>query len=322
LTTTSTGTGTNGGLITQNGFPDNFIVVNPQFGSVVLQANDDNSIYHSLQTSVTQRGSNFVGQFSYVWSRNLGNTGAGNAFSSDTDSGLRDPRNRGLQRGLVGFHRTHNFKAHGTFDLPFGPGQMALSNAPNWVHRIVEGWQVSGIFNWTSGAPLDFSSGLDTLWDRSNDTYADLASGTLADLDGSLVVRDGGVVEYFTHLSVEDAPTPAGMDSGVAGRFTNRMIVDSSGNPVLMNPDAGGVGNTASNLGAIEGPSSIGLDMGLSKRVQIDESRWFELRADVINILNTPQWGNPNTNINSNNFGRITNAGGTRTVTINARFEF
>jgi hypothetical protein len=46
------------------------------------------------------------------------------------------------------------------------------------------------------------------------------------------------------------------------------------------------------------------------------------LRADVINLLNKPQWGNPVTNINSATFGRITTATGNRTVTINARVDF
>jgi len=46
------------------------------------------------------------------------------------------------------------------------------------------------------------------------------------------------------------------------------------------------------------------------------------VRADVINLLNKPQWGNPNTSINSTSFGRITTATGTRTITFNARFDF
>jgi hypothetical protein len=48
----------------------------------------------------------------------------------------------------------------------------------------------------------------------------------------------------------------------------------------------------------------------------------FTIRADAINLLNTPQWGDPNTNINAANFGRITTAGGARTFTINARVDF
>jgi hypothetical protein len=55
LNSTNTATGVNGGLLRRNNFPENFIVVNPQFGSVVLHGNNDNSNYHSLQTQLTQR---------------------------------------------------------------------------------------------------------------------------------------------------------------------------------------------------------------------------------------------------------------------------
>jgi hypothetical protein len=62
--------------------------------------------------------------------------------------------------------------------------------------------------------------------------------------------------------------------------------------------------------------------MALTKRVQIAERKSFTLRANVVNILNTPQWDNPNVDINSSSFGRITSATGTRTVTLNARIDF
>ena len=44
--------------------------------------------------------------------------------------------------------------------------------------------------------------------------------------------------------------------------------------------------------------------------------------ADIINILNKPQWGLPNTYINSATFGRITTATGNRSITFNARLDF
>ena len=47
-----------------------------------------------------------------------------------------------------------------------------------------------------------------------------------------------------------------------------------------------------------------------------------ELRADAINVLNKPQWGLPNTNINSAMFGRITTATGSRMILLNGRVDF
>ena len=62
----------------------------------------------------------------------------------------------------------------------------------------------------------------------------------------------------------------------------------------------------------------------LTKSVRISETKTFTLRADVVNLLNKPQWGNPNTNINGTTFGRITSVVGNaqRLVTLNARIDF
>jgi hypothetical protein len=111
--------------------------------------------------------------------------------------------------------------------------------------------------------------------------------------------------------------TPA---QSAQGSFTNLMIVDTQGNVLLTNPEPGTVGNLGQNW--IEGPGSIGLDMNLVKRVRIDESKEFEFRLDSINILNHPNFGNPNTSINSTNFGRITTATGNRQFVLNLRLNF
>jgi hypothetical protein len=321
--TTPTGTGENGGLIRTNGFPENFVAVNPQFEDVRLHGNYDNSIYHSLQAKVTRRFSQGMsGQFSYTWSKNLGYSLGGNAFASDTTASSRDPRNRSLSRGLLGFHRTHGFKGNATWALPFGPNRAVLSQAPSWVHRVVEGWEIATIFSWTSGSPMSFTSGRETLAGNADNNTANLVGSLPSDL-GYVQVRDG-FVEYFSNLSIQDAPIPDfGADpNNLANDFGNRVVVDSAGNTVLRNPEPGTTGNTAWNLPGLEGPASLGLDVALSKGIQIGETTMFTIRADAINILNKPQWNNPNTDINSSNFGRITNAGGTRTFIISARIDF
>jgi hypothetical protein len=70
------------------------------------------------------------------------------------------------------------------------------------------------------------------------------------------------------------------------------------------------------------GPGQLGFNGALSKVFRFRESKTFTVRADAINLLNKPQWGLPNTSINSASFGRITTATGTRTITFNARFDF
>jgi hypothetical protein len=332
LNSSPTGTGEAGGLLRRNGYPENFVVVNPQFGSIQLHGNDDNSTYHSLQTSFRRRLSqSFSGEFNYTWSKSLGNSAAGNANTGDTTTSERDPRNRQLQKGLLIFHRTHTFKTHGTWELPFGPNRPLLAAAPGWIQRIVEGWNVSGIFSWNTGQPLSITTARRTLDSRGNGTAA--ASANTPDLVGALpgdlgkVRKRDGFVEFFEGLSVQRAPTPElGGHAAVVGRFSNNVVVDSSGKIVLQNPEPGTAGNLGLSLSGVEGPGRLGLDMALQKRTRLTEGTTFTIRADAVNVLNRPVWDNPNTDINSTSFGRIIahplTTTGARTITINARIDF
>src|SRR5439155_21704423 len=207
LNSTSALTGVNGGLLTNGKLPENFIVVNPQFGSVALHGNNDNSIYHAFQAEVKKRLSRgFAGQFGYTWAKDLGNSAAANGSGSSSTATTRDPRNRQLQRGLITFDRTHQFKGNGTWDLPFGPNQAFLSNAPGWLQRTVEGWEVSGIFSWLAGAPLTFTSPIKTLASRANTNTADLAGAFQENLGN---VEFGlGFVQYFWNLKTQVVDLP------------------------------------------------------------------------------------------------------------------
>jgi hypothetical protein len=309
LNSTSALTNENGGLLRRVGLPENFVVVNPQFGSVSLQGNSGNSTYHSMQTQLSERFSqDFTGKFTYTWSKTLGN------------SGTRNPRDRHLDKGRLTFDRTHNVKAHGTWTLPFGANRRLLANAPSIIQRIVSEWEVSGIFSWNSGAPLGFTTSRATLSNgltNTADPVGELSKGL-----GKAVKRTG-FVEYFSGLSVKTAGLPDyGGDTSLPGRFTNQVVLDQAGQVILQNARPGTAGSLGQTLPFLSGPGSLGLDMALSKRIRVAERKTFTIRADAINILNTPQWDNPNTDINSSNFGRITAAGGSRTITINARVDF
>jgi len=273
-----------------------------------------------MQTEIKKRlSSGVTGQFSYTWSKDLGNSAAQNGSGSSSTATTRDPRNRNLQRGLVTFDRAHQFKANGTWALPFGPNRAFLANAPAFIQRAVEGWELAGIFSWISGPALTFTSPIKTLGIRANANTADLV-GVLP--KGNVDVGQG-FVQYFSNLKTQPASAPNfGGDTSLPGRFTNQVAVDAAGNVVLRNPEPGTTGNTALNLPGMTGPGTLGLDMAATKRLRLTEKTMFTLRADAINILNRPQWGLPNTNINSNTFGRITTATGSRTILVNARVDF
>ena len=323
---TNAATGSWGGLLRANGYPENFIVLNPQFRRVNYFDNGDTSTYHSLQTRLTKRLSNGLsGQFAYTWSKAIGDSGT-NAFRSREDKSFntRDPNNLNLQKGIVPFHRTHGFNAHATWSLPFGPNRLLGANAPSWAHRIIEGWQVSSIFAWSSGQPIPVSTSIETLSAIYDINTPDLIGGIDAFPKslGQVNVGDG-VITYLDGFRREREPVSSYYGSNPDSLQSHAdlwQIVDSSGNVVLRNPSPGTTGNLANNW--LEGPGRMKLDAALSKAIEIREGTTFTIRMDAINVLNTPIWGNPNMNIRSSSFGRITSASGARTFTLNARIDF
>jgi hypothetical protein len=322
--TTSTGTGVNGGILSHAGLPANFIVVNPQFNSVYMIDNNGNSTYNSFQAHISKRLSHGVtGQFAYTFSKTLGDTTSSNAY--------RDVRDFALSKSLLSIDRPELFQWNVAYALPVGRGKDLLKNAPRWLDEVVGGWNVASSFQWQSGVPLTFTA-------TGVNTFSYLAANT-ANLVGALppgmsqVVQGNGFVSYFQGLTTQAAPLPNfGGNATLPGRFTNLEVVNSQGQAVLVNPDPGTTGNTAYYLPGVRGPSLMGLNASASKAFSIREHWTVTLRADAVNLTNTPQWGynstgtsgvlGINTNINSPSFGRITSASGNRLITFYARFDF
>jgi hypothetical protein len=136
------------------------------------------------------------------------------------------------------------------------------------------------------------------------------------------VARVSNGVVYFEGLQQVIDPARAGVTTlqTTQSGFSNRAIADAQGNLLLINQAPGQLGTLGQRW--IEGPGVVGLDMNLIKRVSIDETREFELRLDAINVLNRPNFDNPQLDINNTSFGRITGAAGARSFVINARVNF
>jgi hypothetical protein len=224
-----------------------------------------------------------------------------------------------LDKALIAFHRTHSIQSNGAWELPFGPNRAFLSSAPALVRRLVEHWRLGGIFGWTSGGPLNVTATAATMTQSTLNTPNIV--GDFPKNMGTVTKVANGVI-YFDGLQQTGDPARAGVTTlqATQGSYSKRAITDSQGRLILVNPAPGEVGGLG--LRWIEGPSRLDLHLNVAKRVQINETKELEFRVDAFNILNTPQWGNPTTDINSLNFGRITTASGNRTFTVNARLNF
>jgi hypothetical protein len=319
LNTSTTITNRGGGYIRNSGqFPEDYIVFNPQFSSVGVNGNLSNSTYHSMQIQVTKRLSHGItNRTGYTWSRTIG------LSDDDNNVAARDPLNRNLDKSVLGYHRTHNLTSNGTLELPFGPNRAFLNSAPAWVSRIVERWQLGGVMAWSSGGPLTLSAGsLTNIYQQATNTPM-----ILGEMPEGKVTRmsDGSLPNYFPTLTLGAAGSDPGRSAvtgtnSLATFYTNRAILDASGNPLLINPGPGQVGTVG--IRTIEGPGRFTFDMNLLKKVAVSENKEFEVRVDMVNVLNHPVFGNPNVDINSASFGRISTAGDGRRFTIGARLNF
>jgi hypothetical protein len=310
-------TGQGGGFVRNSGlFPENLFVINPQFNSVTLYSNPSSSTYHSMQIQLTKRLSHGVtSSTAYTWSRALGD--------NDTDGAVTylDPNNRSLNKALLGFHRTKILTTSGTLELPFGANRPFLNNASGLIMRFLERWQLGGIFNFSSGAPLTITAPISTFTQATAVSTPNIVGAIPKSMGKVTEVANG--VTYFARTQQITDPALASVSSlnGLSGAFSNKAITDASGKPLLVNPQAGQNGDLG--LKWIEGPTFGELDMNLIKRVRITEIKEFEFRLDAVNVLNHPNFDNPNLSIDSTSFGRITSSTApNRRFVINARVNF
>jgi carboxypeptidase family protein len=312
--------GPRGSLFRNAGLPENWILANPQFAAASLTGNFANSTYHSLQIELNKRFSYGLAlQSNYTWSKALGEEeGSGQEQRDD----YRTLRNMRLDKRLLSFSTPHIWRTNVVYALPFGPGQKLLGNSHPVISRLVEGWQISTIYNVFSGSPINLTANVSS-FNQNTDGTPTLVGSFAPDLGKARKV-DNGVV-YFSGLKSVEDPSVAGITNSqtLQSRSTLRAIADESGNLLLVNPTPGRLGSLPQFY--IYGPGSFQLDISLVKRVRIREGINFEFRVDAIDALNSPQWNNPtaaNLDINSNNFGSITGATGSRVVVLSARINF
>jgi hypothetical protein len=292
-------------------FPENFITANPQFGAMEMRNNSDSSIYHSMQTQLTMRPRHgMTYQASWTWSRATGVNGGGVAGA------YRDFLNRHADYSVLAFQRIHDFRGYATFELPFGPGRLFGSNAGGVLARLIENWQLSGVFDFTTGAPLNVSA-----------TQTINRLGT-PDIVGDFP-RNGHVVwgdpfgNYFSQplYRVKD-PACNQVAANLAAFCSNTALAtDPAGQNIIVRNAAPGQPGSL-GLNPLYGPGSWSFDANLQKKVRIAEGRSVAIRLDARNVFNHPTPGNPNLNINSGTFGQITTKTGNRTLAGQIRLEF
>ena len=152
--------------------------------------------------------------------------------------------------------------------------------------QILHGWQITGLVRLTSGSPFTITS------NRDNSL--------------SSIGRDRANVLGNPVLS---AGRPR-------GELINKFFDISVFSPNLQ----GTFGNSGRN--ALIGPGYADTDLGLFKNFQIRESHQIQFRAEIFNLFNRPNFGNPVNGLTSSDFGRILFANDARIVQFALKYKF
>jgi len=294
-----------GSVIRANGFPDNFVVTNPQFTSTYMIASMNNNQYHSLETQVTLRPTHGMSmQGSYTWGRNnglSGGAGLGNSYTLPTD--------RHSDYTVTSDTRRHDFRTNGSFDLPIGPDKRLLSGSHGVLARVVEGWKAGWIVNFISGAPTTVSA--------QSMLYASGTPDVVGPFDRKAVKVQWGsganasTANYFapSQYTIVKDPQCAAVAPSLSSFCTLQAIMDTHSNQIVLQNPLPGLRGTLGQR-AVEVPGVWRFDANMQKDFKMSESKALQFRIDASDILNHAEPGAPNLNINSTTaaFGLISGA--------------
>src|SRR5260370_22505923 len=185
--------------------------------------------------------------------------------SSASDASFVDSYNFRINRASSNFDQRHVFTASYIYDLPF-------FRSGGLTHKLLGGWQYSGITAFSTGAPFSGTNG-----GGGNGTTISVPSD------------NAGVANGI--VSAGSRPDLVGNPSGAipAGDIAN-----GSG-PLLVNPTAFAApqgltfGNSPRNVA--RNPHQINFDMALYKHFAIKEIAAFEFRAEAFHVFNHTEWG-------------------------------
>ncbi|MFZ4984799.1 MAG: TonB-dependent receptor domain-containing protein [Blastocatellia bacterium] len=224
--------------------------------------------YHALQVAVNRRYSNglFI-KGAYTWSKSI------NFFDDSGWAGLplfNAASQIGRNRGLAGFDIPHNFQVGAAYELPFGKGKKFVSEGVG--AKILGGWQLSGIYNATSGRPLTVTAAGGSLNAPGNTQTPDM----VASASYPKVTGQGQI--WFDPTPFRPVEFSSEWLASVAAGTTRPFRYGTAGRSVL------------------RGPGFQNLDVSLIRSFRITERVNTEFRVDAFNFTNTPWWGNPGTN--------------------------
>ena len=275
--------------------------------TVDYYAYGSNSIYSAGQLSLRRRAARgLFYRVSYTYAKSIDDAsqiGAGDGGFN----GAQDARNLRSERGRSDWDRGHAFSAAFSWPLPLGRGRRLPGGAQGLLGALVNHWQVSGIITMYTGAPFTVLTDKVNLDLGESQRPNRLGSGKLDDIPGA--GRRGVDYPFFRLSDFEPVPRCESVD---------RCLPSPHG----FSPFS--FGNSGRNI--LDGPGFNNINLALMRNFRLGENQ-LQLRCEVFNAFNHPNFRLPNRYFNALDGGMITSAqtsgrGGPRVMQLYLRLEF
>lgn len=276
----------------------------PNWNRINTRDNGGYQDYHDLVAQV--RGD--VGrwglsqQTTYKWARSIDNIENRGGGQSDFQSEINDRTDNRFDldylRGPTTNLPTHRFLSSLIWNVPVGRGRAFGASMPALLDAVAGGWTVSSLVQVQSGAHLTafYSSHCGSGTNCYGSEKADGVAGQDPN-DGPRTLERWFNTDAFS----VDAFRNASGQSIFAGRFGN------------------------AEKGVIDGPGSWNVDLAAMKDVRLAARLALRFNVYVTNLFNHANWGRPETNVTSANYGRISSLNTTfplRTIVLGARLTY
>jgi outer membrane receptor protein involved in Fe transport len=291
----------------------------PNIAAIRTEGHDISLSNNGLQVRFEKRSSQGWSMLdSYTYQHTIGQATESEVPNSDGEP--QDTYNMRAERGNVTPDFRHQFTSAWSYELPFGPGKR-LFNGSGPTRWIAGGWQLNGIISLYSGQA--FTPYLS--YDPTNTG----SGGPRPDLVGNPYNFSNAAVGFNYGNNAVGGPTP---DCSMS---TNKNIncwynpsafalpAVGSGQPT---PPSGTSYATTwgdATRGSLRGPVFYDTDFSIFKDFKLKESSQLELRGEIFNLFNTPQFALPNNLVDTPNAGQITSTlHESRQIQVSVNFSF
>jgi hypothetical protein len=285
----------------------------PEFDGVTSTTNDGYSWYHSLQLRIDKRFSRgFTVQANYTFSK----------FMEATDLlNQDDPR---PTRTISDSERPHRLAVSGIYEFPFGKGRRFFSGINPALSKLISGWQLSGIYQYQSGAPLTFGNFI------FNGNIQDIVIPGSQRSIGRWFNRQGFVALRAPNgdvVLVQGKPQWVDYNDPCKNKPSCATVLPS---PVGFNRDSkfqlvNNVRTFPTRFGFIRGDHINNVDLSILKNTGIGEKKTLQFKFEAVNAFNHPLFPVPNMGPANLEFGSISSsnqANYPRRIQVTAKFLF